>query len=606
MSRYPALATLAALAALIVGLLIALMGGLVATSGPAFHVAAFIAVALAVGAATGAWWVYGRRGWIGPAATVGAVLMVVAGLRALASSDSQASMGLAAAQLAAALLATALFLYAATEARAASLGTTTARNAAGRDTYPRLALLTTVGTFFLALVTPFLAATAGESPSILQGLDWALITVVGIFAALILYETYQKRPGTGLIPLAWAVVILFAGFAVLGLAPASAAPLPWLHAAFGILLYGASAMLTVDAYRTPAPRPGVPAYRPAGDAVPATLAVNTTPSPAPFTPLSPSGIPAATLIMPQPDATARSLRSTIGVYVTLTKPRIIVLLLITTWAAMWIASPTPPSAWLVLWTMIGGYLAAGGANAINMYMDRDIDRLMGRTARRPLPSQQLEPNKALAFGVTLGVLSFVVMAIFVNLLSAVLSIIGLLFYVFVYTGWLKRTTTQNIVIGGAAGAIPPLVGWAAATGSLSLAAVWLFAIIFYWTPPHFWALALVRQADYARAGVPMLPVVKGEPEAYRQIFLYSILLVAISVMLVPLRAMGYIYLGLALGLGGVFLWYAYKLMREGGHAAAWKLYKYSLLYLALIFAAMVLDHVLLWGLPSALVTILWP
>lgn len=606
MSRYPTLATLAALSALIVGLLIALMGGLVATSGPAFHVAAFIAVALAVGAAASAWWVFGRRGWIGPAATAGAVLMVVAGLRALASPDAQASMGLAAAQLAAALLATALFLYAATEARAASLGTTTARNAAGRDTYPRLALLTTIGAFFLALVTPFLAATAGESPSILQGLDWALITIVGIFAALVLYETYQKRPGTGLIPLAWAVVVLFAGFAVLGLAPASAAPLPWLHAAFGILLYGASAMLTVDAYRTPAPRPGVSAYRPAGDAVPATLAVNVSTAPAPFTPLSPSGIPAATLIMPQPDATARSLRSTIGAYVTLTKPRIIVLLLITTWAAMWIASPTPPSAWLVLWTMIGGYLAAGGANAINMYMDRDIDRLMGRTARRPLPSQQMEPNKALAFGVTLGVLSFVVMAVFVNLLSAVLSIIGLLFYVFVYTGWLKRTTTQNIVIGGAAGAIPPLVGWAAATGSLSLAAVWLFAIIFYWTPPHFWALALVRQADYARAGVPMLPVVKGEPETYRQIFLYSILLVAISVMLVPLRAMGYIYLGLALGLGGIFLWYAYKLMREGGHAAAWKLYKYSLLYLALIFAAMVLDHVLLWGLPSTLVTILWP
>jgi len=606
MSRYPALATLAALAALIVGLLTAQMGGIVATSDSTFHLAALTAVTLAVGTAAGAWWLYGRRGWIGAAATAGAALMVAAGLRALASPDIQASPGLAAVQLAAALLATALFLYAATEARAANLGAKDARHAPGRDTYSRLTLLTTVGAFFLALATPFLSVTAGYGPSILPGIEWALTTVVGIFAALVLYETYQKRPGTGLIPLAWAVVVLFAGFAVLGLAPASAAPLSWLHAAFGILLYGASAMLTVDAYQTPAPRPGIPAYRTADDALPASLAVNVATAPAPFTPLSPSASSAATLIMPQPDATARSLRATIGIYVTLTKPRIIVLLLITTWAAMWIAAPTPPSAWLVVWTMIGGYLAAGGANALNMYMDRDIDRLMGRTARRPLPSQQLEPRKALIFGVTLGVLSFAVMTVFVNLLSAVLSIAGLLFYVFVYTSWLKRSTTQNIVIGGAAGAIPPLVGWAAATGSLSLAALWLFAIIFYWTPPHFWALALVRQADYARAGVPMLPVVKGEPETYRQIFLYSVLMVAISVMLVPLHAMGYIYLGLALGLGGIFVWYAYKLMRVGGHAAAWKLYKYSLLYLALIFAAMVLDHVLLWGLPSTLVTILWP
>lgn len=299
-------------------------------------------------------------------------------------------------------------------------------------------------------------------------------------------------------------------------------------------------------------------------------------------------------------------KTTLASYITLTKPRIIILLLITTWAAMWIASPAPPAFDLTFWTLLGGALAAGGANAINMYLDRDIDMLMGRTARRPLPSHKLEPRHALGFGVLLGILSFVILTAFVNLLSAVLSMVGLLFYIFIYTRLLKRTTTQNIVIGGAAGAIPPLVGWAAVTGEISLVAIYLFVIIFYWTPPHFWALALVRQGDYSRAGVPMLPVIVGEHETRRQIVLYSILLVVLTLFLVPLRAMGLVYFGLALSLGIVFIWYAVRLARDGTAAAAWKLYKYSLLYLALLFAVMVIDHTLAWRLPTTLVAILWP
>ncbi|MCW5848780.1 MAG: heme o synthase [Anaerolineae bacterium] len=301
-----------------------------------------------------------------------------------------------------------------------------------------------------------------------------------------------------------------------------------------------------------------------------------------------------------------SLKTTISAYVALAKPRVISLLLLTTWAAMWIASPTPPSLALVFWTLLGGALAAGGANAINMYYDRDIDVLMGRTARRPLPSHRLEPYKALWFGVALGVLSFVSLTVFVNLLSAVLALAGLLFYVFIYTAWLKRTSTQNIVIGGAAGAVPPLVGWAAVTGQLSLIPVYLFIIVFFWTPPHFWALALVRQGDYSRAGVPMLPCVVGERETYKQILIYSVVLVALSVVFGPLSGMGSIYLALALLLGGIFIWDAVKLAQQGGAAPAWKLYKYSLLYLALLFVAMMLDHSLAGSLPASLTAFLRP
>jgi protoheme IX farnesyltransferase len=280
-------------------------------------------------------------------------------------------------------------------------------------------------------------------------------------------------------------------------------------------------------------------------------------------------------------------------YVTLMKPRIISLLLLTTLAAMFVAAHKPLSPWLVLWTMIGGALAAGGANAINMFLDRDVDALMGRTSRRPLPSSRITPVRALAFGLALNLLAFAVLALGANLLAAALAIGGSVYYVLVYTRMLKRTTPHNIVIGGAAGAAPPLVGWAAVTGDLSLGALFLFAIIFYWTPPHFWALALLRRADYARAGIPMLPVARGVAETKWQILLYTVMLIAVSVLPTPLRIMGPLYLVLALLLGARFLQYAIRLFRESGTASAWALYKYSLLYLALLFGAMVLDHMVM-------------
>ena len=279
-----------------------------------------------------------------------------------------------------------------------------------------------------------------------------------------------------------------------------------------------------------------------------------------------------------------------GKYLSLTKPRIVVLLLITTLAPMVVAADGWPGWGLVLATLLGGALAAGGGNALNCYLDRDIDALMGRTGWRPLPSGTLAPEAALRFGLALAVGSFVVLAVWVNLLAAVLAQVGLLCYVFVYTRWLKRTTPSNIVIGGAAGAVPPLVGWAAVTGDLGLLPAYLFAIIFFWTPPHFWALALLIRAEYEKAGVPMLPIVRGEAETRRQILLYSLLLVAVSVVLFSFRLTGLAYLGAALVLGALFIYYAVRLLHEATRAAALRLYKYSLLYLALIFAAVVVDR----------------
>lgn len=290
-----------------------------------------------------------------------------------------------------------------------------------------------------------------------------------------------------------------------------------------------------------------------------------------------------------------SWRAIVKDYVTLTKPRIISLLLLTTLVPMLIAYEGPLSArflGLVFWTMIGGALASGGAGAINMYLDRDIDAIMSRTRQRPVPNQRVSPLHALVFGLILNLLAFAVLYLAANLLTAVLAIIGTAYYVLVYTRWLKRTSTQNIVIGGAAGAIPPLVGWAAVTGRITVEPLLMFAIIFYWTPPHFWALALLRRTEYARAGVPMLPVVRGEAETKWQILLYSVMMIALTVVLAVQMA-GPVYLALALLLGAIFLRDAYQLFREPGTGLAWKLYKYSLLYLALLFGAMVLDRVIM-------------
>jgi protoheme IX farnesyltransferase len=305
---------------------------------------------------------------------------------------------------------------------------------------------------------------------------------------------------------------------------------------------------------------------------------------------------------------ARTTGDTIRAYIALTKPRIIELLLVTTVPAMVLATRELPGSvagtdwanwvWLVIWTMIGGTLAAGSANAINCYLDRDIDLLMTRTRRRPLPAHQVEPERAVVFGIALGVISFLVMVYFVNLTAAFLTLLAIGFYVVVYTMLLKRSTPQNIVIGGAAGALPPVIGWAAVTGNIGMPEILLFLLVFYWTPPHVWALSLRIRKDYAAAGVPMLPVVKGIPETTRQIALYTVLMVAISLVLFAVGRMGLIYLAAAVGLGGIFLWQAFGLWRRGSSeeastAGAIRLYKYSISYLSLLFLAVAVDALVL-------------
>jgi protoheme IX farnesyltransferase len=297
-------------------------------------------------------------------------------------------------------------------------------------------------------------------------------------------------------------------------------------------------------------------------------------------------------------------RLAISDYVMLTKPRIISLLLIITLLPMFLAGPEAPSGWLILWTMIGGFLAAGGANAINQYVDRDIDHVMVRTRKRPLPGGRMSPMHVLVFGIVLCVASFGLLWWQVNLLTAILALSGFLFYVFVYTGLLKRTSTQNIVIGGAAGAVPPLVGWAAVANEIALLPLIMFLIVFYWTPPHFWALALMRQKEYKAAGVPMLPVVAGDWETHRQIVLYSVLLLLFCILPVFLQLLGPVYLVLALALNGVFLWQAVAILRNPTNANVWRLYKYSLLYLALLFVAMGVDH-LFFTMPPDAVNFSW-
>jgi protoheme IX farnesyltransferase len=284
------------------------------------------------------------------------------------------------------------------------------------------------------------------------------------------------------------------------------------------------------------------------------------------------------------------------VYVALTKPRIIELLLVTTVPAMVLADRGLPSPWLVLTVLAGGTLAAAGANTINCVLDRDIDEKMRRTHHRPLPSGSVSPVAALRFGIALEVVAFVWLWATVNLLAAVLSVSATAFYVFVYTMWLKRTTAQNIVIGGAAGAVPVLVGWAAVTGRLGLPAWVMFAIVFMWTPPHFWALAMRYRDDYAAAGVPMLPVVAGPKAAARQILAYSVVLVGVTLTLCPAAKMGPVYLVAALVLGARFLRCAHQLSRDNSPKAAMRLFSFSISYLGLLFAAIAVDAVVKRGL----------
>lgn len=297
-----------------------------------------------------------------------------------------------------------------------------------------------------------------------------------------------------------------------------------------------------------------------------------------------------------------TVRDSIRAYVALTKPRIIELLLVTTVPAMVLATREVPGlpisdwAWLTVWTVVCGTLAAGSANAINQYLERDIDHLMARTRRRPLPANAVTPERAVVFGILLGAGSVALMAWTVNLVAAFLTLLAIGFYVVVYTIMLKRSTPSNIVIGGAAGALPPVIGWAAVTGNIALPALLLFLIVFYWTPPHFWALALRIRGDYAAAGVPMLPVVRGIAETSRQIGLYTILLVAITFVFAVVARMGAIYAAAAAVLGLLFLWRAWVLWRQGtspeaSTAQAIRLYRYSITYLTVLFAAVAVDTI---------------
>ena len=293
--------------------------------------------------------------------------------------------------------------------------------------------------------------------------------------------------------------------------------------------------------------------------------------------------------MSNPAIAVASERTVLQDLVMLTKPRIISLLLVTTAAPMFVAGT--PSFGLVMIVMIGGYLMAGGANAVNMYMDRDIDDRMARTRLRPIPSGRMSGRSVLAFGIALATAATFIFGAFVNVVASALALAGFYFYVFIYTRWLKRTTPQNIVIGGAAGAFPPLVGWAAVTGTIDLAAVYLFLIVFYWTPPHFWALALLKQRDYTKAGVPMAPLVWGERATMHQMLWYTVILIGVTVLPVTFGAFGLIYFVSALVLGLVLLWGIVRILRtQEWTAPAWWVYKYSLLYLALLFAAMVVDR----------------
>ena len=411
---------------------------------------------------------------------------------------------------------------------------------------------------------------------------WIAIVVGLIVAAVVLVAWRTQRHNRTLTWLATALAVLYPVQALIGGLQILTGLDGWtqtLHLALGALIWAALVGLAAVSYysarTTAAWREGDPARLAGGGASDADGAG-------------------------EASAARRSRGESVRAYVALTKPRIIELLLVTTVPAMVLATREVPGIqlghwlWLTIWTLVGGTLAAGSANAINCYIDRDIDELMTRTRRRPLPAHQVEPDKAVLFGLLLGVVSFAVLAWFVNLLAAFLALLAIGFYVVVYTILMKRTTPQNIVIGGAAGALPPVIGWAAVTGDVGVPALLLFALVFYWTPPHFWALSLRIRRDYAAAGVPMLPVVRGIPETTRQIALYTILMVAISLVLWAVARMGWIYLVAAVVLGAIFLRRAWALWRqgaseEGSTAGAIRLYRYSISYLTLLFAAIAID-----------------
>jgi len=457
-----------------------------------------------------------------------------------------------------------------------------------------------------ALVPPF-----GDMPANAATLAFthALHRYVGVVVGVALAGTWLaawrgRRAGrvdATLYRLITVAAVLYPLQAVVGALQVWTQLAPWtqtLHVALAAFVWVAAIGATFVSY-----------YGARGAALPAGAAGVPSGSP---TRSGPSGSPTAGAAGSLPERPTRggstlggmTRADTIRAYIALTKPRIIELLLITTVPAMVLATRDLPGTvdwiawgWLVVWTLVGGTLAAGSANAINQYLDRDIDILMTRTRRRPLPAHAVRPEQAVVFGIVLGIIAIALLAWFVNLLAALLTLLAIAFYVFVYTILLKRTTTQNIVIGGAAGALPPVIGWAAVTGRVEVPALFLFALVFYWTPPHFWALSLRIAKDYAAAGVPMLPVVRGSAETTRQIFLYTILLVAISLIFFAVAKMGLIYLVAAVVMGALFLWRAGRLARtvsaEGTTAGAIRLYKFSISYLTVLFLAVAVDALVL-------------
>jgi heme o synthase len=426
---------------------------------------------------------------------------------------------------------------------------------------------------------PLCAGELAPPPTILGRVQWVhrLVAFAFLGAAAVTFAWSQRLSWKENRPVRRAAQAVF-GFTVLQIAVAAAMILQLLptslramHLLVGSLVWTSLVMLLFRARRFPSPVSG---------SVPASAHDLRDPSMG-------NGEQAADSA-PHPSL-ARDL-------ITLTKPRIISLLLVTTILPMFITDRGLPSVSMVLWVVVGGYLMAGGANTINMWFDRDIDLLMSRTRLRPVPSGRISPAAALLFGLTSAAVAFIIFWRMVNPLSAWLALGGLLFYVFIYTVWLKRTSPQNIVIGGAAGAFPPLVGWTAMTGHLDLPAIYLFAIIFFWTPPHFWALALVKRQDYAKAGVPMMPVVAGEHWTKVQMLAYTLMLIPLTVMPAVFGSLGLFYAAIALGLGGRLLWYCVRLLREQSlQPTAWKMYKYSLLYLFLLFVAMGVDRAVPFG-----------
>ncbi|HEX9549965.1 MAG TPA: heme o synthase [Candidatus Limnocylindrales bacterium] len=430
----------------------------------------------------------------------------------------------------------------------------------------------------------------------------AAVLVILAAVAAVAWRTQRSRPG--LRAMAIGVLVLYLVQVVVGGLQVLTLLSDWsqtLHLALGALIWAGTVALAAESFYAARAEavlsPGVTGGQNGGGGRPSGV-----PGSAAIT-ANPAAVTAD--VGATPDAGATALRSsttgdTIRAYIALTKPRIIELLLITTVPAMVLATRDVPGIqpldWLRLtaWTLIAGTLAAGAANAINQYLDRDIDERMVRTRRRPLPAHEVTPERAMVFGIVLAAISVALMAAFVNLVAAFLTLLAIAFYVVVYTIMLKRSTPQNIVIGGAAGALPPVIGWAAVTGGVGLPALMLFLLVFYWTPPHFWALALRIRTDYAAAGVPMLPVVRGIAETSRQIALYTVLLVAISLVFAVVAQMGLVYLAAAVILGAGFLWRAFRLWREGSApeastAQAIRLYRYSITYLTLLFVAVAVD-----------------